>query len=492
MNVGILRVGIDNGNAGRLGPVFEDGSFEYIPIPESEETTETRSYSDIEARNGGNFAQFLPSGYSDETPHYDPEFEGYTYGDPTSKRSQLKRLNGGDLLIFYAGLQPKSFDDHPRLFIVGYFTIKRVLDLDELSPSERETKFQELSTNAHIKRTELSKHSELEDKNHYPVIVEGYPNRSRLLDRAIPLSDVWATGVNEQYHMLSGVSTQTGYSQNKDLNRASIRWLPEENVQKIRRWLDGEMPSLVDSDTALHTYVLRHDSGFAPNPSHGYCTLATCKPNIRSSAEVGDWVVGTGSLSKNDREERLLYAMRVDEVLTYDEYFSDERFEFKKPLSGKKYDENGDNIYYTSKSIDGEQYHVEDGTTYFRTETPSNDELVFTDQSEFVQVDNPHHPYDHIDNDTKHEPSRNAVLVSTHFWYFGEKEVLMPEDDDLRNHVIRSYGNPKGKIGEESTETEDQIRNFVSWLRSNYRPGVHGTPRDQSNNGEIESHSDCY
>lgn len=43
--------------------------------------------------------------------------------------------------------------------------------------------------------------------------------------------------------------------------------------------------------TRIYSYVVRYDSGFAPNPFYGYCTLATCKPDIRRAAEVGDWLV---------------------------------------------------------------------------------------------------------------------------------------------------------------------------------------------------------
>lgn len=44
-------------------------------------------------------------------------------------------------------------------------------------------------------------------------------------------------------------------------------------------------------------YVVDRDFGFAPNPFHGYCTLATCKPGIRKSAAMGDWVVGMAAQS---------------------------------------------------------------------------------------------------------------------------------------------------------------------------------------------------
>ena len=45
-------------------------------------------------------------------------------------------------------------------------------------------------------------------------------------------------------------------------------------------------------DQSVFVYVVARDFGFAPNPFHGFCTLACCKPKIRSAAEVGDWVFG--------------------------------------------------------------------------------------------------------------------------------------------------------------------------------------------------------
>ena len=100
--------------------------------------------------------------------------------------------------------------------------------------------------------------------------------------------------------------------------------------------------------TRIHSYVVRYDSGFAPNPFYSYCTLATCKPSIRRSADIGDWVVGSGS---NDRSVRrgghLVYAMRVTEAMTFDEYGRDPRFESKKPYrNGSRKQSCGDNIYF--------------------------------------------------------------------------------------------------------------------------------------------------
>ena len=75
----------------------------------------------------------------------------------------------------------------------------------------------------------------------------------------------------------------------------------------------------------LFVYVVVHDTGFAPNPFFEYCTLATCKPGIRRSARVGDWIAGIGSVQRG-QEGKLVFAMRVAETMCFDEYWHDSRF----------------------------------------------------------------------------------------------------------------------------------------------------------------------
>ncbi len=70
----------------------------------------------------------------------------------------------------------------------------------------------------------------------------------------------------------------------------------------------------------LYTYIVARDYGFAPNPFHGFCTLATCKPRIRSVAAVGEWVVGTGAATKYNYPGRLIYTMQVSELMDFDGY----------------------------------------------------------------------------------------------------------------------------------------------------------------------------
>ena len=63
----------------------------------------------------------------------------------------------------------------------------------------------------------------------------------------------------------------------------------------------------------VYSYILASDTGFAPNPFWGYCTLACCKPIIRRNASVGDWIVG---LMPKHLDHRIAYAMKVSEKLT--------------------------------------------------------------------------------------------------------------------------------------------------------------------------------
>ena len=101
----------------------------------------------------------------------------------------------------------------------------------------------------------------------------------------------------------------------------------------------------------LFSYIVTRDFGFAPNPFPPYCTLATCKPVIRSHAKIDDWVLGVGSAAQNSTmNHRLIYAMQVQEILTYDEYWNDERFYYKRAvMNGSKRQNYGDNFYHSNK-----------------------------------------------------------------------------------------------------------------------------------------------
>jgi hypothetical protein len=177
----LLRIGIDKGTDGTLAPIFQNGSFEYIPISEGDsQSKEDRTYKNTIGRTGKLLSTYLPKGIENRTMHFDPEFETFTYGDPTSKRNYLLKLRKEDMLVFYAGLSPFQNNKHKTaLYIIGYFAVKEVLDFNQLSQKEIEGYYQLYPNNAHLKRS-----YDTEDL----VIVIGDKIRSKLLDKAVLIS----------------------------------------------------------------------------------------------------------------------------------------------------------------------------------------------------------------------------------------------------------------------------------------------------------------
>lgn len=149
----------------------------------------------------------------------------------------------------------------------------------------------------------------------------------------------------------------------------------------------------------LFSYVVRYDLGFAPNPFHGWCSLATCHEDFRGRVAVGDWVVGTGSASKG-LDGRLVYAMQVDEIITFDGYWHDERFTAKRPVRrGSMRQRYGDNIYH--RDADGSW--MQSDSRHSHDDGSPND--------------------GHIAKDT----SADAVLLSRDYVYFGRSAPEIPE-----------------------------------------------------------------
>lgn len=107
----------------------------------------------------------------------------------------------------------------------------------------------------------------------------------------------------------------------------------------------------------IHMYVVQHDKGFAPNPFWGVCTLACCKPRRRKSAEVGDVVMGFGSASQEiNLGGRVIYWMKVERILTFDEYWHDPQFAKKKPeMRASLAACYGDNIYHHDRNGEWQQ-----------------------------------------------------------------------------------------------------------------------------------------
>jgi hypothetical protein len=84
----------------------------------------------------------------------------------------------------------------------------------------------------------------------------------------------------------------------------------------------------------LYSYVVDHDTGYAPNPFGGLCTLACCKysktgrrRNIVELAKEGDWIVGTGGKSgRTSGHGTIVYAMKVANTIPFADYCRYPRF----------------------------------------------------------------------------------------------------------------------------------------------------------------------
>lgn len=197
----LIRVGMntDHATGGSMAPIFADGTFEYIPILERkfEKSEEKRTYANTVGRKGKPFSTYLPKRVWNKIVHYDPEFETYTYGDPHKpKRDTLLKLEKDDLLVFYASLTPFENSNYPRgLYIIGYFTIEKVVDFDKLTQEEIREFYQQYSNSPHFKRKDSSKNS--------LALIVGQKTRSKLLDQAILISETGCDSIGRVYYKVS-------------------------------------------------------------------------------------------------------------------------------------------------------------------------------------------------------------------------------------------------------------------------------------------------
>ena len=184
MKVAMVRIGIDTGSGGMHGPLFQDGSFEYIPIPDGF-GKDKRTYGNTIGRCGKKLVEYFPeprkAKIANQAIHFDPEFATFTYGDPTSPKAGLRHLEQGDMLIFYCGLEGWDFMSMPALYLMGYFEIWTAGRAADYSESEIETLFGE---NYHVK------HRDIYNRQKRDLVLVKGSSTSRLLNKAVCISDI--------------------------------------------------------------------------------------------------------------------------------------------------------------------------------------------------------------------------------------------------------------------------------------------------------------
>lgn len=207
----------------------------------------------------------------------------------------------------------------------------------------------------------------------------------------------------------------------------------------------------------VYSYLIDHDLGLAPNPFGKYCTLAVCKPKIRKSGnlKLGDWVIGTGSKSLENTTgkkltDKLIYAMQVTEKLTFEEYWQDRRFQYKKPvMNGTLVTMYGDNFYHKDKN----EKWIQEDSAHCNIDGTCNNE--------------------HIEKDT----SGNNVLISEYFFYFGNKAPTIPND---------LLGICYDRQGEKIVKPPQLASDFVKWITTNFKTGIHGDPLNWDSHNQLK------
>ncbi|MGN6440194.1 MAG: hypothetical protein ACTHMM_26945 [Agriterribacter sp.] len=160
----------------------------------------------------------------------------------------------------------------------------------------------------------------------------------------------------------------------------------------------------------LYSYKMIVDRGFAPNPFFGYLTLATCKPGIRKTKKIGDYVAGFTSAGMiNDYKpgmEQMIYIMKISEKMSYEKYFNDPRFKRKIPSDDTAKTRAGDNIYHLVNNC-------------------------------YTQVKSKYHT---SFADKQRDLTCHKVLVADEFYYFGDKPFCVDGFNIKKPSSQSAYG----------------------------------------------------
>ena len=195
--------------------------------------------------------------------------------------------------------------------------------------------------------------------------------------------------------------------------------------------------NVIMTEKYLYCYIMTHDTGFAPNPEHGFLTLATCKPKIRKCAEIGTWISGWAGMKVFTTEDRkkyvdwnaqkLVYLAEITNKMSIADYWH--QYPEKRPHCVNGIYDMGDNIY---EPINENEYeHHKNGGG-------------------------------HGPDNKSHDLSGLSVLLSTNFYYFGVENAIPINVDD--KFVV-----PRCK-----KIVLDNIRakRIIAQVVNNYNPGI--------------------
>jgi hypothetical protein len=176
-------------------------------------------------------------------------------------------------------------------------------------------------------------------------------------------------------------------------------------------------------------YALVTDNGMAPCLEKGILSLCLCKPTIRKSGRIGEWVVGFVPKRINDGRVHVAWAGRIAEIFPMGDY--------EKQFPGRQ-----DAIYKLT----------ERGWVFLRDD--------YHERSRSRDID-----------------GKNALIFDP-FWYWGDAGIAAP--DEISNLAYYYVGQTT------KNSSPERIEHLEAWLRSVAEPGVHGKPRDPLRTRSLE------
>ena len=248
----LVRVGIDATSGGWNAPVNQLGEFVYVPIPETgtfrpglekkydefinqcnKFDVKVRFPSEILVPEKGKPSKLVLQ--EQAHAHLDPDFSYLTYGDiyePTGKTANrrgepLMGLERGDILVFYAGLNPcrELPRREPLVYaIIGFYVLKHELQLakDFLSNGRDHDE---------------SAHTRLVEMSDFYIIASGQPDKSGRLTKCIEIGDD-PQKHKGKYWLKEGLSELWGGFHFKDLKKRTSLYIQRSGA--LPRFCDAE------------------------------------------------------------------------------------------------------------------------------------------------------------------------------------------------------------------------------------------------------------
>ena len=170
--------------------------------------------------------------------HVDPEFETFTYGDPTAPKRSLRTLEPGDFLVFYCGLQDWdsrtgwNVENRPALYVVGYFKVALAGMANEFP---EKTLHAEFGNNFHVRYPSV-----FQAQKEQLVLVKG-GSGSRLLNKAYRISVDGKDRAGKPLKVLSPAMQKVfgAFGGHISIQRSPPRWVEPSFIEKSVEFVRG-------------------------------------------------------------------------------------------------------------------------------------------------------------------------------------------------------------------------------------------------------------